>query len=123
MAKNSHGKAVQHSILGRIKSKLKIQDNCFVVDKWQPTTKYCFDCGEKHTLLSLNEREFVCPNCGVVYDRDVHAALNILLFGLKLVPQELRKFMPLDSDLTTNVSDKGKDWEMKMEATPFLNVW
>lgn len=119
--KNGHGKAVQHSILGRIKSKLKSQNNCFVVDKWQPTTKYCYECGKIYEIGY--DRVFKCPYCGATHDRDVHAATNILYFGLKLVPPEQRKFMPLDSDLTTNVHDKGKDWEMKMEATPFLNVW
>ena len=117
--KNGHGKAVQHSILGRIKSKLKIQDNCFVVDKWLPTSKYCFDCGGKHTSLSINEREFVCPNCGVVYDRDVHAALNILHFGLELVPPEQRKFMPFDSKSSTVISDNSKVWEMTKEDSSF----
>ena len=94
---------------------MKIQDNCYVISKWLPTSKYCFDCGEKHTLLSLNEREFVCPNCGVVYDRDVHAALNILLFGLELVPPGQRKFMPFDSESSTVISDNSKVWDMMKE--------
>ena len=119
--KNGHGKAVQHSILGRIKSKLKSKNNCFVVDKWQPTTKYCYECGKTYEVGY--DRVFKCPYCGATHDRDVHAATNILYFGLKLVPPEQRKFMPLDSDLTTNVHDKGKDWEMKMEAASFLNMW
>lgn len=119
--KNGHGKAVQHSILGRIKSKLKIQDNCYVVSKWLPTSKYCFECGEKHTLLSLYDREFVCPNCGVVHDRDVHAALNILHFGLELVPPEQRKFMLSDSETAAiNVSNiNSKPWEVKKEDSTF----
>lgn len=113
--KNGHGKAVQHSILGKVKSKLKSQTNCFVISKWLPTSKFCFDCGEKHSLLTVNEREFVCPNCGVVYDRDTHAAKNILKYGLNLVPPEQRKFMLSDSESNTVSFDNSKIWEMTKE--------
>ncbi|MCQ2975058.1 MAG: transposase [Bacteroidales bacterium] len=115
--KTGHGKAIQHSILGRIKNKLKSQNNCYVISKWLPTSKYCYDCGIKHTLLSINDREFVCPSCGVVYDRDVHAATNILKYGLDLVPPEQRKFMLSDSESYTGIFDTSKVWDMTKEAT------
>ena len=77
-----HGKVVQHSILGRVKELLKEQDNTFKLSKWLPTSKFCFDCFSKHNDLQLWDREFACPNCGCVSDRDVHAAQNMIYFTL-----------------------------------------
>ena len=51
------------------------------IDKWYPSSKMC-DCGYKHAQLALSEREWVCPQCGQVHDRDVHAAKNILRRGI-----------------------------------------
>ena len=48
------------------------------MSKWVPTTKLCRDCGYIHKGIKLSDREFICPNCGVVYDRDSHAAQNMV---------------------------------------------
>ena len=73
---------IQHSILGRIKNKLTSSDQIVVLDKWFPTTKYCFNCGEK-TNISVDERIFECHNCKLKEDRDIHAANNMILFYLQ----------------------------------------
>src|SRR6266699_1733275 len=54
------------------------------VDRWYPSSKTCHAC--KHVLdsLPLDRREWVCPECGVVHDRDDNAALNILAEGLSV---------------------------------------
>lgn len=77
-----HGKVVQHSILGMVKALLEGQDNTFKLSKWLPTSKFCFDCFSKNDDLQLWDREFVCPNCGCVSDRDAHAAQNMIYFAL-----------------------------------------
>jgi len=71
--KGSHGKAVQHSVLGRVKNMLKQQANVHVLSRFAPTTKMCFNCGEIHKDIMLWDRVFEC-DCGVRKDRDVHAA-------------------------------------------------
>ena len=50
--------------------------------QWTATTKPCSDCGYHNENLSLNDREWRCPECGSHHDRDVNAAINILRAGL-----------------------------------------
>ena len=70
---------VQHSVLGRIKSRLMQSNRVFVLDKWYPTTKYCSNCGSEYDI-PLEERTYVCPTCGYKEDRDIHAAKNMIYF-------------------------------------------
>jgi len=52
------------------------------IDKWYPSSKRCFDCGHLLDSLTLDVRSWACPECGVVHDRDINAAQNILAAGL-----------------------------------------
>lgn len=97
--KTGHGKAVQHSCLGRVKDKLKKQDNVFVVNKWNPTTQQCLCCGKKHPMPQ-NERIFKCLYCGLTMPRDLHSANRMVQEGRKLVPLGQRKFMDVDWETT-----------------------
>ena len=86
------GKEVHNSTLGIIKSKLlqKQEENkktnnnqIIMIDRYIPTTATCPACG-KITKHSLDKRTFMCE-CGYHEDRDIHAAKNILKFGIGLV--------------------------------------
>ena len=77
--KNGHGKAVQHSVLGRVKAKLKTMPNVVVLGKTVPTTKLCTKCGQWHDEIKVWHRTFKC-NCGVEMNRDIHAAKNMVWF-------------------------------------------
>ena len=46
------------------------------VDKHFASTKTCSCCGNKKPM-KLSEREYICPKCGLVIDRDLNAAINI----------------------------------------------
>jgi putative transposase len=52
------------------------------IDKWYPSSKRCFDCGHVLDSLPLDVRSWICPECGIVHDRDINAAKNILAAGL-----------------------------------------
>ena len=54
------------------------------VDRFYPSSRLCHNCGHKYDGLLLSEREWVCEGCGVLHDRDVNAALNILGEALRL---------------------------------------
>ncbi|MFX1283393.1 MAG: RNA-guided endonuclease InsQ/TnpB family protein, partial [Promethearchaeota archaeon] len=47
------------------------------IDRWFPSSKLCSNCLYFHRELTLSDRLFRCPLCGVVLDRDYNAALNI----------------------------------------------
>ena len=48
------------------------------VDKWFPSSRTCFNCGEVKSKLPLSERVYDCQYCGYSADRDLNAARNIL---------------------------------------------
>ena len=52
------------------------------VGQWTATSKPCSDCGYHNENLTLNDRQWRCPECGSDHDRDVNAAINILRAGL-----------------------------------------
>ena len=52
------------------------------IDRYYPSSKTCHTCGYVNAELKLSDREWICPNCGSVIDRDINAALNILSAGL-----------------------------------------
>lgn len=60
-----------------------------VVDKWFPSSKTCGKCSHKLDELRLDVRQWACPKCGTVHDRDINAAQNVLVAGMhQLAPGE-----------------------------------
>ena len=51
------------------------------IDRWFPSSKTCSDCGYLVEKLPLSVREWSCPECGTIHDRDANAAANILAVG------------------------------------------
>ena len=58
------------------------------IDRFYPSSKTCSVCGYKKRDLRLSDREWVCPQCGTKHDRDINAAMNILLEGQRIVTAE-----------------------------------
>jgi putative transposase len=48
-----------------------------IVNRFFPSSKLCSDCGHKMEELDLSIREWDCPECGAVHDRDLNAAQNL----------------------------------------------
>lgn len=83
MMKNRHlSKAISKQ--GFNMFKVKLNNKCLecgielrIVDKFYPSSKTCSYCGYIKKDLKLSDREFICPECGVVEDRDKNASYNL----------------------------------------------
>jgi len=64
------------------------------LDRFFPSSKRCSKCGYIHENLTLDIREWTCPDCGTHHDRDVNASTNILIFSDPQIRQELPKSTP-----------------------------
>lgn len=83
-------KAIQDVGLFRFKQVLKDKAQLngklvIEVDRWFASSKTCHNCGYVYKGLTLKEREWKCPVCGEVHDRDINAAINILNEGERLL--------------------------------------
>ena len=71
------------------------------------STKICSNCGHKRFDLTLRDRVYVCPHCGMVLDRDQNAGKNLLNNLKESIGVVSAKFKPMDqtamqSDLAIN---------------------
>lgn len=73
--------------------------NFVKIDRFAPSSKTCGKCGYVYKGLKLSDRSWICPNCGMLHDRDYNAACNIKEFGLKALPTERGKVKPVDCPL------------------------
>lgn len=78
--KTGNGKAVNHGILGRLKSKLikSCIYNTTVLHRYVETTKLCQRCG-KSNECPPSQRIYKC-SCGYQKQRDIHASENMVFF-------------------------------------------
>lgn len=66
------------------------------LNRFFPSSKLCSSCGHLLVKLPLSVREWSCPNCETLHDRDFNAAQNIKLAGQFLLATEsdARKVTP-----------------------------
>ena len=52
------------------------------IGQFEPSSKLCSVCGYHNKELQLSDREWKCPACTTIHDRDINAAINIKKFAL-----------------------------------------
>ena len=67
------------------------------IDRFYPSSKLCNKCGYKNQTLSLCDREWLCPQCNVILDRDINAAKNIFIEGARILSGQV-----LSAELTNS---------------------
>ena len=87
MVKNhSLAKSIADAAFGEFRRQLEYKTartgaRLHIVDRWYRSSKTCSKCGSAKAKLSLAERTYRCDSCGLVLDRDLNAAINILVAG------------------------------------------
>ena len=65
------------------------------INMWTARTKPCSACGYHNKELTLEDRQWTCPECGSHHDRDINAAINIKRAGLAAVSgDDIRRVIP-----------------------------
>jgi putative transposase len=80
--------AVSDSNFGEIRRQLEYKAqfsgvHVVAIARFYPSSKTCSGCRHVKPELSLSERTFACEDCGMVLDRDLNAAKNILSEALR----------------------------------------
>ena len=87
MMKNHHlAKAISDASFYELRRQLEYKTaktgaKLHVIDRWHPSSKTCSQCGSVKAKLSLTERVYRCEHCGLVIDRDLNAAINLMVAG------------------------------------------
>jgi putative transposase len=56
------------------------------IGRYIPSSQTCHCCGHRNPAVKdLSIREWVCPNCGEILQRDYNAAINILTEGINII--------------------------------------
>jgi putative transposase len=93
------------------------------IDRYYPSSKRCHNCGYINKELKLSDRQWVCPVCGEIIERDYNAALNILEEGKRIIGLSSPEFTPVENptmdDKLSNEELKSSDF-MKQEKNDFI---
>ena len=74
------------TFLNYLSYKLKwLNKKLIKVDRYFPSSQLCSACNYRKSDLTLNQRSWVCPNCGVKHNRDYNAAINIKKEGIRMI--------------------------------------
>lgn len=82
--------SIQEMNFGEFRRILKYKANWYgrkivFIDRFYPSSKTCNHCGCINKKLKLSDRQWVCPDCGEIIERDYNAALNIRNEGIRLI--------------------------------------
>ena len=68
-----------YKLVNMIKYKSQWYGKTFIqVGRFYPSSKLCHICGYKNDDLTLEIRQWTCPECHITHHRDINAAKNIL---------------------------------------------
>ena len=82
--------SIQEMNFGEFRRMLEYKANWYsrkiiFIDRFYPSSKTCNHCGYINKKLKLSDRQWICPDCGEIIERDYNAALNIRDEGIKLI--------------------------------------
>lgn len=86
MKKSNLGKSISDASWSEFIRQLEYKSSWYgrtfiKIDRFYPSSQICSSCGHKDGKKELHVREWKCYNCGAEHDRDLNAAINILVKG------------------------------------------
>lgn len=130
MRNHNLAKSIQEMNFGEFKNLLTYKclqygRQLVFIDRFYPSSKTCHCCDYVNKSLKLSDRQWVCPECNSVIDRDLNAAMNIKDEGLrKIIGWSSPEFTPVDCptmDDKREISLKSSD-RMKQEKNGNHNI-
>ena len=87
IAAGLQSKALTDAAIGGLLAKIRYKAEWYgtrlvQASQWYPSSKTCSDCGEVNAALG-REPQWACPACGVIHDRNLNAAMNLLKLAIE----------------------------------------
>jgi len=88
LSRGRNARSIQDASFGEIRRQLVYKagwhDRLIIeVDRWYASSKICSNCKHQLDELRLDVRSWTCPKCKAFHDRDINAAGNVLMEGLR----------------------------------------
>jgi len=88
LSRGRNARSINDAAFGEIRRQLTYKSEwrdkiLIAVDRWYSSSKTCSKCRHVLDELRLDVRYWTCPKCRVSHDRDVNAARNLLMEGLR----------------------------------------
>jgi putative transposase len=88
LSRGRNARSIQDASFGEIRRQLVYKaewhDRMIIeVDRWYASSKTCSNCKHRLDELRLDVRYWTCPKCKAFHDRDINAARNLLMEGLR----------------------------------------
>ncbi len=82
-------KKIQEQKFYEFKRQLKYKCNWYgikliVADRFYPSSKTCYKCGNIKKNLKLSDRVYKCSKCGLEINRDLNASINLREYPKRL---------------------------------------
>jgi putative transposase len=88
LARGRNARSINDASFGEIRRQLTYKSEwhdkiLIAVDRWFASSKTCSKCRHVLDELRLDVRYWTCPKCKACHDRDINAARNLLMEGLR----------------------------------------
>jgi putative transposase len=88
LSRGRNARSINDAAFGEIRRQLTYKSEwrhkiLVEVDRWYASSKTCSNCRHVLDELRLDVRYWTCPKCKVTHDRDINAARNLLMAGLR----------------------------------------
>jgi putative transposase len=88
LSRGRNARSINDAAFGEIRRQLTYKsewrDKILIeVDRWYASSKTCSNCRHVLDELRLDVRFWICPKCKACHDRDINAARNLLMEGLR----------------------------------------